>query len=89
MRERTFRELETGVETGVEVVEAEPSVLRSRDVDCGVLHDVETRVLQPSISPVAPECTADDDSNGSIARVRFNLDVSLKRRQNMRNMRGR
>jgi hypothetical protein len=29
----------------------------------------------PSTSPVAPEWTIDDDSNGSMARDRFNLVV--------------
>jgi len=32
-------------------------------------------VCQSSMSPVAPEWTIDDDSNGSIARDRFNLPV--------------
>lgn len=32
-------------------------------------------VRQSSTSPVAPECAIEDDSNGSIARDRFNLRV--------------
>ena len=91
--QRTFRELETGVEMD----ETEPSdsalwpgVLRSRDRDCGeeVPNDVTTCVLQLSTSPVALECTADDDSNGSIAHDRFNLGVSLVHSSSMQRVHG-
>jgi len=37
------------------------------------VHGDASLVRQSSTSPVAPECTIDDDSNGSIARDRFNL----------------
>jgi len=48
---------------------------RLRDVDRGegVLSGVATFERQFSTSPVAPVCTMDDDSNGSIALDLFNF----------------
>ena len=41
-----------------------------------VVGSVVVFVLQFSTSPVAAGCIADDDSNGSTARLRFNLEMS-------------
>ena len=51
-------------------------VWRSRERDCeGVLGGGTIFVRQSSASPVVPECTIEDDSNGSTARDRFNLII--------------
>jgi len=61
----------------IELVEEDcDNVWRSRERDCeGVLGGSAIFVRQSSMSPVAPECTIEDDSNGSIARDRFNLMI--------------
>lgn len=51
-------------------------VWESSDEGCGegvLACDCASVVRQLLTSPVAPECAIDDDSNGSIARDRFNL----------------
>ena len=65
----------------VELIDDREKMLRSgvwKDEDCGegvLEYGVDSLVRQSSTSPVAPECAIDDDSNGSIARDRFNLVV--------------
>ena len=65
---------------GVEVIGEYSNALRSgvrrsrvKDREEAVPYGETSSVRQPSTSPVAPEWTIDDDSNGSIARERFNL----------------
>jgi hypothetical protein len=81
---RTLNELRDDMETfGADVLGEYGKLLWSRGCVLRVMDRGELEsggdwilVCQLSTSPVACELTIDDDSNGSIARDRFNLIVS-------------
>ena len=80
MRQLTLKVLEDDIE-GVEIAECNNVLwsgvckLRVTDLDWMVLRGDLSFVRQLSTRPVAWGCTIDDDSNGSIACGRFNLEA--------------